>query len=208
MEKLELNAELRGSEEKLRELRVSRIIPAVVYWGNQESLSIKVDATDLLRTFRKAGESTIITLKVDGKDIDVLFHDTQKEPLSWEFIHIDFYAITRGQKLTTKIHLNFIGNSEAEKEGAIISENVKELEVSCLPKDLVEGFDVDLSLLKKEEDVIKLSDLGIDTEKYEIHYLHSDDAIAVANKSKVETISDEAPESTLPEGAEEKTESK
>jgi len=82
MEKLELNAELRGSEEKLRELRVSRVIPAVVYGGNQESLSIKVDATDLLRTFRKAGESTIITLKVDGKDIDVLFHDTQKEPLS------------------------------------------------------------------------------------------------------------------------------
>jgi len=82
MEKLELNAELRGPEEKLRELRASRIIPAVVYGRNQESLSIKLDATDLLRAFRKTGESTIITLKVDGKDIDVLFHDIQKEPLS------------------------------------------------------------------------------------------------------------------------------
>jgi len=204
MADLVLNAEIRNSDEKLKVLRANRIVPAVVYGKNQESVSIKVDATDLLRTFRKSGESTIVVLKVDGKEIEVLFHDMQREPLSGEFTHVDFYALTRGEKLTTKIHLNFVGVSNAVKEGAILTENVKELEVSCLPKDLVEGFDVDLSLLKESEDVIKLSDLNIDTTKYDVHHLHNDDAIAVANKAKIEVISDEAPESTLPEGAEEK----
>jgi len=203
MAELVLNAEIRNSDEKVKDLRANRIVPAVVYGKEQESISIKLGATDVLRIFRKVGESTIFTLKIDDKEIDVLFHETQKDPVSWEFIHIDFYAITKGKKLTTKIPLNFVGVSNAIKEGAILSENIKELEVSCLPKDLVNEFEVDLSLLEKSEDVIKLSDLGIDADKYEIHHLHADDAIAVANKSKVEVISNDAPESNISENTEE-----
>ena len=212
MAKLVLNAEKRNTAEKVRDLRANRIVPAVVYGKTQESLSIQIDASDLLRMHRKAGESQIINLKVKWikEEIEVLFHETQFEPVSGDFIHVDFYALTRGEKLNTKIQLNFVGNSEAVKEGCVLSENVKELDISCLPKDLLESFDVDLSLLKEAGDVIKLSDLGIDTEKYEIHHLHADDAIAVANKPKTEVISDEAPEDNLPEeeNKEEKTEEK
>jgi len=212
MAKLVLNAEKRNTAEKVKDLRAKRIVPAVVYGKTQESLSIQIDASDLLRMHRKAGESQIINLKIKGikEEIEVLFHETQFEPVSGDFIHVDFYALTRGEKLNTKIQLNFVGNSEAIKEGCILSENVKELEISCLPKDLVESFDVDLSLLKEAGDVIKLADLGIDTEKYEIHHLHADDAIAVANKPKTEVISDEAPENNLPEeeNKEDKTEEK
>ena len=212
MAKLVLNAEKRNTADKTKVLRANRIIPGVVYGKTQESLAIQMDASDLLRMHRKAGESSIINLKVKGikEEIEVLFHDSQFEPVSGEFMHVDFYALTRWEKLTTKIHLNFIGSSEAVKEGAILSENVREIEVSCLPKDLVSEFDVDLSLLKKEEDVIRLSDLGIDTTKFEVLHLHSEDAIAVANKAKVEVISDEAPEDNIPEeeGKEEKTEEK
>jgi len=209
MAKLVLNAEKRDTAHKTKVLRADRIIPGVVYGKTQESIAIQMDASDLLRMYRTAGDSSIINLKVKGikEEIEVLFHDKQFEPVSGEFMHVDFYALTRWEKLTTKIHLNFVGTSEAIKEGAILSENVKEIEVSCLPKDLINEFDVDLSLLKKEEDVIRLSDLGIDTAKFDIHHLHADDAIAVANKAKVEVISDEAPEDNLPE-EEEKSEEK
>jgi large subunit ribosomal protein L25 len=201
MAKLLLNAEKRDLTKKVRDLRANRIVPAVVYGKNQESISIQIDASDLLRMHRKSGESTIINLKIEGlkEEIEVLFHETQFEPVSGEFIHVDFYALTRGEKLTTKINLIFTGNSEAIKEGCILSENVKELEVNCLPKDLIESFTVDLSKLKLAGDVIKLSDLDIDTSKFEVLHLHSEDAIAVANKPKTETISNEAPESNLPE---------
>ena len=201
MAKIVLNADKRNTADKTKVLRANRIIPGVVYGRTQESISIQMDASDLLRTYRTAGESSIVNLKIKGigDEIEVLFHDNQFEPVSGEFSHVDFYALTRGEKLTTKIALNFIGASEAVKEGAILSENVKEIEVSCLPKDLVSSFDVDLTLLKKEEDVIRLSDLAIDTTKFDIHNLHAEDAIAVANKAKVEVISDEAPEDNIPE---------
>lgn len=201
MAKLVLNTEKRDLTIKNRDLRISRIIPGVVYGKTQKSISIQMDASDLLRTYREAGESHIINLKIKGikDEIEVLFHESQFEPVSGEFIHVDFYAITKGEKLTTKIHLNFVGNSAAVKEGAILSENVKELEVSCLPSDLVDSFTVDLSILKNIEDVIRLSDLKIDTSKFNIHNLHDEDAIAVANKPKAEVISDEAPEDNIPE---------
>jgi len=184
MKDLVLKADKRTSEENSRDLRANRIVPAVVYGKTQKALSIKIDASDLLRMYRIAGESHIIVLDIKGEKekIEVLVHQYQREPVSGEFIHMDFYALTRGEKLTTKISLNFIGNSAAVKAGALLNENVKEIEVSCMPRDLVDGFDVDLSALKEMDDVIRLSDLNIDSEKYDIHNLHADDAIAVASK--------------------------
>ena len=198
MEKFNLTAGIRGVDENTKHLRADKKLPAVVYGKTQEAISLTLDYSEFLKMFRNAWESSIINLKVGKKDIEVLVHSFQQEPVSGDYIHIDFYALTRGEKLTTKISLNFIGDSAAIKEGCILSENVKELEVSVLPKDLIESFDVDLSLLKEAGDVIKLSDLGIDTTKFEVAHLHADDAIAVANKPKTEVISDEAPESNLP----------
>jgi len=196
MAKILLNAEKRDTTKKTKELRANRIVPAVVYGKHQESTPIQLDASDVLRVFREAGESNIVNLKIKGikDEIEVLFHELQYEPVTWDIIHVDFYALTRWEKLTTKIPLEFVGDSEALKEWAILSENVKELEVSCLPKDLVDSFKVDLSLLKEIEDIIKLKDLNIDTTKFEVHHLHDDDAIAVANKSKKETVSEESTE--------------
>ncbi|MCD5380689.1 50S ribosomal protein L25 [Candidatus Gracilibacteria bacterium] len=208
MKDLVLKAQKRTSEENSRDLRASRIVPAVVYGKTQESLSLKIDASDLLRMYRTAGESHIILLDVEGEKekIEVLIHDSQKEPVSGEFIHMDFFALTRGEKLTTKISLNFINDSAAVKAGALLNENVKEIEVSCLPRDLVDSFEVDLSQLKEIEDVIRLSDLGIDTEKFDVHNLHDEDAIVVAGKpAKIEDLDAPIETPDLPEGAEEKT---
>jgi len=92
------------------------MIPSVVYGHNQEALSIKVDNSEFLKLFRISGESHIITLDVEGKKIEVLVHQVQKHPVTGEYLHIDFYALTRGEKLTTKVQLNFIGKSKAIAE--------------------------------------------------------------------------------------------
>lgn len=212
MEKLTLKADKRFAIDLARDLRLNRKIPAVVYGKKQENISIVFDYSDFLRIFRKSGESQIIELDLEGEKIEVLVHEVQKEPISGDFTHIDFYAITRWEKLTTHIHLNFVGKSEAGKLWAVIEELTKELEIKCLPKDLVANFEVDLSLLKEFEDSIKVSDLTIDTEKFEI-LTSKDTVVALAAKPKVEVISDEAPESDLPEEEgkeveEEKTEEK
>jgi large subunit ribosomal protein L25 len=179
-----ITADIRDTNQKTSELRKSRKVPGVVYGKTQEPISLVCDSSDFLRLYRKAGESSIITLNVGKLELEVLVHQTQKHPVSGEFTHIDFYAITRGEKLTTKVHFNFIGESEAAKQGAVIEEMIKEIEVTCLPRNLVAHFDVDLALLVAEGDVIRISDLKLDTEKYEISN-NQEDAIASASAPKV-----------------------
>lgn len=193
MKDLVLNAQKRNSEEKLSEIRASKMVPAVVYGKNKESISIKVDNSDLIKTYRVSGESHIIALNIDGTTVEVLVHDFQKNPVTGDFLHVDFYAITRGEKLTTKIHLTFVGNSKAAADGAIIDEVIKEIEVRTLPKDLVDSFEVDLSELKSAWDLIRVSDLKIDSKKYEI-LNNADDVVVMAiepQKVEEETTTEE-----------------
>ena len=196
MEKINLNAIIRSTEEKLSEVRTSKMIPAVVYGKHQEPIHLKMNYSEFLKTFRKSGESLIINLKADKNELEVIVHEIQREPISGDFIHIDFYAITRGEKVTTKIALKFIWESQAVKEWAILDEHMKEIEVKVLPKNLVESFEVDLSILEEMGDSIKLSELKIDSEKFDI--LTADDVVVSATKpAKVEEISDEAPEAAV-----------
>ena len=185
MANLVLEAQMRAKEEKVKHLRQERIVPANVYGKTQKPLSLKIGASDLLRTHRAAWSSHIITLKVEKEEIEVLFQEIQREPVSGEIIHADFYALTRWEKLTAKIPLSFVWNSPAVKGWALLNENVKEIEISCLPRDLVDSFEVDLSVLVEFDDVIRVSDLWIDSEIYEIHNLHPEDAVVVASKPKV-----------------------
>lgn len=179
MAKFDISAEIRGKDEKLSEIRNGKRVPAVVYGKTQEPISLTVDASDFLRLFRKAGESNIIALSVGKKKMDVLIHSTQKQPVTGAFTHVDFYAVTQGEAVHTHIHLNFVWDSQAKRDGAVIEEYMKDLEVKCLPTDLVDHFDVDLSLLAKEGDVIRVSHLGINTTKYELT-AHMDDVVATA----------------------------
>lgn len=186
MEKLSLNTEIRSSLEKLKDLRISKKLPAVVYWHKQEPISLKLEYSEFLKTFRKSGESHIIELNVNWNNLEVLVHSVQKDPISWDFLHVDFYAITKWEKVHTKIHLEFTWSSDAVKEWALLEEHLKELEIKCLPKDLVDSFQVNVSSLKEMGDSIRVSDLDIDFSKYDV-ITNSNDIVVVASKpAKVE----------------------
>lgn len=196
MEKIELVAEIRMGDEKLNTIRNLKKVPWVVYGHSQEPILLKLEHSDFLKTYRKAGQSHIINLAVGKKDIEVLVHDYQKEPVTWDFIHVDFYAITKGEKLITHIPLHLIGESKAKREGAILEEHLREIEVKCLPKDLIDNFEVDLSLLEDFWDAVRVSELKIDATKFEV-LTHEDDIIVSAAKPKViveEEITPEVPE--------------
>jgi len=184
MEKITLQAEIRNIDGRNKELRAIKKLPAVVYGKNQEAINIVLDYSEFLKTFRKTWESHIINLQVGKKEIEVLVHEIQREPVSGDFIHIDFFAITKGEKLTTNIKLNFVWTSKAVKEGGILEELHKELEVKCLPKDLVDNFEVDLWSLNEIEDTFRISDLKIDFKKYET-ILPSDEVLVLIGKPKV-----------------------
>lgn len=201
MENLILNAERRTAEEKLSEVRAAKMIPAVVYGKNQESILIKVNYSDFLKLYRVSGESHIINLTIDKESIEVLVHEVQFHPVNGSYLHIDFFAITKGEALTTHIHLNFINSSKAVKEGAILEEHIKELEVRCLPRDLVDAFDVDLTRLVNMGDHIRVSELNI-ASKYEV-LTNSDDIVVSATKPKVVKEVEETPNEEVTEKTQE-----
>lgn len=197
MEKVVLNSQKRGADECVKTLRASKNVPAVVYGHKQEAVSVKLGASDVLRAYRVAGENHVVELVIDGKKMDVLFHEVQKAPVSGDIIHVDFYAITKGEKVHTHIPLVFVGVSKAKtEESAIIEELVKQLEVKCMPADLVDAIEVDLGLLEKTGDNIKVSDLKVSSK---IEVLDSkDEVIVIAAKSKAEKT-EEATETTAEE---------
>lgn len=197
MEKIVLKSEKRETSESSKILRSSKVVPAVVYGHKQQSTNIKLNASDLLRAYRVAWENHIVELKIDNTKMDVLFHDVQHAPVSWDIIHVDFYAITAWEKVHTHIPLVFIWVSKAKTdENAIIEEIIKQIEVKCLPADLVDSFEVDLWKLEKTWDNIKISDLII-SDKFEI-LSSKDEVIAVAAKAKTEVIENVAPVQELP----------
>lgn len=198
MENLNLNAQIRNSEEKLKDLRASKMVAGIVYGKHQEPILLKMDNSDFLRTFRKSWENHIINLQIEKKNFEVLVHEVQKEPINWDFLHVDFYAITRGEKVHTKMPLKFVWVSKAVKEWAILDEHMKEIEVKVLPKDLVDFIEVDISELKEMWDSIRLSELKIDSSKIEV--LTPDEVVVSATKpAKVEAVEETTTEEVTTE---------
>ncbi|HET9641439.1 MAG TPA: 50S ribosomal protein L25 [Candidatus Paceibacterota bacterium] len=142
-------------------LRRSGSIPAVVYGAKQESTPITVNAREFERVFKEAGEAAIVTLKGLGTDLPTLVHEVDVDPVTNRPRHIDFYAVTKGQKVEVAIPLEFIGTSEAVEKGANLVKVMHELTVEADPMNLPQNIEVDLSVLKQLGDQIHASDLTL-----------------------------------------------
>jgi len=97
--------------------------------------------------------------------VKVLIHEVQKEPLTGNYLHVDFYQIRMDKEITTEVPLKFTGQSRAVKEEeGILIKNITELKITCLPKDLPASIEVDISPLETFEDDIHIKDLKIGKE--------------------------------------------
>jgi len=162
VEEYELSASVR-TNEKAKNLRRSKIIPAIVYGNDFKNRPITIGIGTFNKVFSEAGESALIKLKIDNNpEIKVLVHNVQTHPVNSEIIHIDFYKVNMKQKIKTAIPIKEIGESPAviDLEGALIT-NRDEVEVECLPTDLIPEIEVDISILKTFDDVVKVSDLKV-----------------------------------------------
>jgi large subunit ribosomal protein L25 len=142
-----------------RALRNAGSIPAVVYGAHQESTPIMVKATAFEKILREAGEATIVSLSGLGQPLPTLIHEVDLDPLTSAPRHVDFYAVTKGEKVEVAIPLVFVGESPAVEGGANLVKVMHELEVEADPMSLPHDISVDLSLLKAIGDRIHAKDL-------------------------------------------------
>lgn len=196
MEKLALNSAKRTWEEKLSELRASRKVPAVVYWHNFDSVSVSVDYSEFLKTYRTSWKTHIIKLSIDWKNQDVLVHEIQYHPVTWDFQHIDFMAISSKEKIHVSIPLKLIGNAPATREGWVVDQLVDEVEVKCLPSDLVDHFEFDISNMVELWQVAHFSEVAIDSKKFEVLHITPETPIVSILETRGSIESDDSSSQT------------
>jgi large subunit ribosomal protein L25 len=172
---------------KGEKVRAEGVLPAVIYGAGGETVSLSLIYADFEKMYREAGDASLIDLDIDGKDAGkVLVHEVQYDPVSGKMIHVDFYRIDMSKPITAGVELKFIGEAPAVKElGGTLVHNVDEVEVKCLPKDLVSHIDVDLSVLKTFDDVIKVKNLVLPA-GFTIVSPHAEDVLATVSPALTE----------------------
>lgn len=134
-----------------RRLRRSGRAPGIVYGGTAAPQPVELDHNALFHALRnEAFHASILTMKLDGSATNVLLRNVQMHPFKNEILHVDFQRVEENRKIHMKTPLHFVRGEEspAVKEGgAVISHITTEVEISCLPKDLPEFIEVDLSEL-------------------------------------------------------------
>jgi large subunit ribosomal protein L25 len=203
----EIKAQSRKDEGKgaSRRLRHANFVPAVVYGAGKDPESIQiVHNTILLAAKHEWFFSSVLDLNIDGKVQKVLVRDWQKHPFKQLMMHMDFLRINENEVVRVNVPLHFLNQETspaAKTSGLVISHNLTEVEVSCLPKDLPEFIELDLAELK-EGDIIHLSQLKLPADvEIPSLALGEDHDIAVVTVMFVEEEVDEESESAEGEGA-------
>ncbi len=185
---LELNIESREQASKPRALRRSGYIPATMYGPDFEPTNIQVSAKDFSRVAFD-DYNHIFHLKLAGKDHEALIRNIQRDFLTREVLNIEFYKIKSGSKIDTKVTLKFVGVAPAIKLGADFVVLHQSAHIRCLPRDLPDHIEVDVSVLKEFEDQITFDDINIDRAKIEITDL-GEDLVCKVEEKRIDTTLD------------------
>jgi large subunit ribosomal protein L25 len=142
------STEGRGASRRMR--RTGKA-PGIVYGGPTPPQPIELDHNALIHALRnEVFHASILTMNVDGASTQVLLRDVQMHPFRNEVLHVDFQRIDPSRKIHMKVPLHFVNEAMSpavKSEGAIISHVMTEMDIACLPKDLPEFIEIDLSEL-------------------------------------------------------------
>jgi large subunit ribosomal protein L25 len=168
MEKVILKVQAREGKGKkvAKDLRKQGLIPAVVYRAGEEALSLQLPSGDMEKALQtKAGENVLIALKISGsakaKDKTVVIKEIQREPIKDQILHVDFNEISLTE--TLKVNVPLVSKGEAagvKKDGGVLEHVVWELQIECLPTDIPEKVEVDVTNLNIG-DAVHIKDLTL-----------------------------------------------
>ena len=166
MEELILTAENRNVLGKRnRFLRRQGVTPAHVFGHGIESLALQCDTTELRSIIAHAGETRLINLNIkgDNQPRNVFIREIQRDVISRQLLHIDFYQVKMGEKMEVEVPIVLVGEAPAMKgKGRMISHGITELSIECLPDKVPPQIEVDISILEEIEQAIQVKDIILD----------------------------------------------
>ncbi len=178
-----------------KETKKDGFIPAVYYGAQQASTPIFIDFIEFKKVLADAGESSSITLITEHGNEVAMIQDVQLDPVKSVPVHADFYVLEKGQKVHVKTPIEFIGESQAVKEGGVLVKVMYELSIEGDPTKIPHEFSVDISALVTKDDVIHVSDLKLPA-GVELYHVNAEDVVASISVA-VEEIATDAPVADL-----------
>src|SRR3990172_10692835 len=170
MEKIKIDVELRKIiGKKVRSLRREGLLPANIFGKDLKSKAIQVQEKEFYKTFKLAGETGVVEVKVKDETYPALIHNVQRNPVTDKVTHVDFHKVNLKEKITAHVPIKLVGESPAEKSGiGLILQTINEIEVESLPVDIPHEIELDISDLSEIGQTIHIKNLKVDKEKVEI----------------------------------------
>lgn len=162
MAEVKLNAVLRDGTGKgpSRRTRAEGRVPAIVYGRGMEPLSISVDRREFVTALHTdAGMNVLLDIEVDGETTLALTRELQRDPVRGTLLHADFVKIDRTQEVEVEVPVHIVGESPGVKEGGVLENPLFQLHVKCLPANVPESIDADISGLGIGE-ALRVADLA------------------------------------------------
>jgi large subunit ribosomal protein L25 len=201
MSAFNLAAQIRTDKGKgaSRRLRHANMVPAIIYGGEEEPASIAIES----RHVNKAQQSEefyskLLTLTVDGKDVEVVLKAMQRHPATTAVMHMDFMRVDATHKLHKPVPIHFVNEDKnaAIKAGGIITHLANDIDVSCLPADLPAFIEVDVADLEVGHS-LHISDVKLPAGVSSVELAKGDDhdhALCSIQKAKGSASEEEASE--------------
>jgi large subunit ribosomal protein L25 len=157
---LEAQPRTPGTKNDARRVRRQGKVPAVVYGAGKQALPVSVDPRQVSRILHsQTGHNTVFDLTVDGDRTKAMIVDWQYEPIKGALLHIDLKRIAMDQKLKVNVPIELVGEAAGVKqEGGILEQILREVEVECLPGDIPNAIELNVSELTFGM-VLRVSDL-------------------------------------------------
>jgi large subunit ribosomal protein L25 len=185
----------KGASRRLR--RLAGEIPAIVYGGKKDPVMLTLLHKDVAKALEnEAFYSHIVSLDVDGSSEDVILKDVQRHPAKKLILHLDFLRVSKTTKLHTKVPLHFINEDVSvgvKTGGGIVAHTMTELDIMCLPKDLPEYIEVDMSDVELGQ-IVHISNIKLPKGVESVALSHGSDhdlSVATINKPKAAPVEGE-----------------
>ena len=179
MEIIAQNREIKG--KSVKNLRKQGLTPSVIFGKDMESISITINTNDFIRLYNKAGDTSLIDIKIEGNGTKkVLVKEVTRDPVKDTIDHVSFYKPNLKIKTTANIPLEFINKEQNEllkSNQAVLITLHDQVEVSALPTDLPHSFDIDVSLLSEVGQGITVAEINVEKSKVEIIYPEQEELI-------------------------------
>lgn len=177
MEKVSLKAAERTDTAKAarKKIRNEGRVPGIFYSRHANPISIDVTEKEL-HSLVFTSKTHLISLNIEGHDVqDCIIKDVQFDPVTDKIIHFDLIGLTKGEKIQLEVPVQLKGSAIGIKEGGILQHALHKLEVECLPKDIPEHIEIDISSLAVG-DSIHVEDINIEN----LEILNSKDSLIVS----------------------------